>query len=67
MLDRERKCPDIHPYHLVREDVTHMNTTQALPYPSRDILEHQQLYSNILDAFSDLFKWIDDAVSDIII
>jgi hypothetical protein len=35
-----------------------------LPYPSRDILEHQQVYHNIVEAFEELFQWIDEVVRD---
>jgi hypothetical protein len=53
---------DIHPHYLTREDVSRTNHTQTLPYPSRDILEHEQLYGNILQAFGELFEWIDEVV-----
>jgi hypothetical protein len=38
---------------------------QCSPYPSRDILEHQELYTNILTMFGELFEWIEMVVSDI--
>ncbi|KAG1781464.1 hypothetical protein EV702DRAFT_962506 [Suillus placidus] len=44
---------DIHPHYMSREDVSQTNHTQTLPYQSRDILEHQQLYDNILLAFGE--------------
>lgn len=34
-----------------------------MPYASKDILEHQQLYSNVLAAFGELFEWLEHAVS----
>ncbi|KAG2086754.1 uncharacterized protein F5147DRAFT_588409 [Suillus discolor] len=49
----------IHPYDMVRADVSHTNHMQCLPYPSRDILEHQELYNNILTTFGELFEWIE--------
>jgi len=57
---RNLKCGNapnnIHPHYLTREDVSCTNHTQTLPYPSRDILEHEQLYGNILQAFGELFE-----------
>ncbi|KAG0699446.1 hypothetical protein DFH29DRAFT_1001957 [Suillus ampliporus] len=53
---------DIHPHYMSREDVSWTNHSQTLPYQSRDILEHQQLYDNILLAFGELFEWIDDVI-----
>jgi hypothetical protein len=47
---------------LVRDDVSRTNHAQTLPYPSRDILEHQQVYDNIVEAFEELFQWIDEVV-----
>ncbi|KAG0693972.1 hypothetical protein DFH29DRAFT_774814, partial [Suillus ampliporus] len=49
----------IHPHDMARVDVSRTNHTQCLPYTSKDILEHQQLYSNILAAFGELFEWIE--------
>ncbi|KAG1845945.1 hypothetical protein C8R48DRAFT_546547, partial [Suillus tomentosus] len=49
----------IHPYDMVRADVSRTNHMQCLPYPSRDILEHQELYNNILTTFGELFEWIE--------
>jgi len=37
-------------------DVSHTNHMQTLPYSSRDILEHEQLYGNILQAFGELHQ-----------
>jgi len=50
-----------------REDVSRTNHTQTLPYQSRDILEHQQLYDNILQAFGEVFEWIDEVVSGLLL
>ncbi|KAG2083089.1 uncharacterized protein F5147DRAFT_660271 [Suillus discolor] len=55
---------DIHPHYMSREDVSRTNHSQTLPYQSRDILEHQQLYNNILLAFGELFEWIDDVIKE---
>ncbi|KAG0705276.1 hypothetical protein DFH29DRAFT_996858 [Suillus ampliporus] len=44
---------------MVRVDVGRTNHMQCLLYPSRDILEHQELYNNILTTFSELFEWIE--------
>ncbi|KAG2056216.1 hypothetical protein BDR06DRAFT_850106, partial [Suillus hirtellus] len=49
----------IHPYDMVRADVSRTNHMQCSPYPSRDILEHQELYTNILTTFGELFEWIE--------
>ncbi|KAG0692427.1 hypothetical protein DFH29DRAFT_768435, partial [Suillus ampliporus] len=49
----------IHPHDMARVDVSRTNHTQCLPYASKDILEHQQLYSNILAAFGELFEWLE--------
>jgi hypothetical protein len=57
---------NIHPHYLAREDVSRTNHTQTLPYPSRDILEHSQLYGNILEAFGELFEWIDQVVRNLL-
>lgn len=51
---------------MVRVDVSCTNYTQYLPYPSRDILEHQELYNNILATFGELFEWIELVVSGVI-
>jgi hypothetical protein len=48
---------------MARVDVIRTNHTQCLPYASKDILEHQQLYSNVLAAFGELFEWLEHAVS----
>ncbi|KAG1719211.1 hypothetical protein EDD22DRAFT_791784, partial [Suillus occidentalis] len=52
----------IHPHEMARVDVTRTNHTQCLPYASKDILEHQQLYSNVLAAFGELFEWLEHAM-----
>ncbi|KAG1738831.1 uncharacterized protein EDB91DRAFT_1248992 [Suillus paluster] len=49
----------IHPHNMVRVDIGRTNHMQCLPYPSRDILEHQELYNNILTTFGKLFEWIE--------
>ncbi|KAG1837772.1 hypothetical protein F4604DRAFT_1532350, partial [Suillus subluteus] len=54
--------PRIHPYDMVRTDVSHTNYSQHLPYPSRDILQHQQLYRNIQSSFEELFQWIEQVI-----
>ncbi|KAG0693114.1 hypothetical protein DFH29DRAFT_763487, partial [Suillus ampliporus] len=55
---------DIHPHYMSREDVSRTNHSQTLPCQSRDILEHQQLYDNILLVFGELFEWIDDVIKE---
>ncbi|KAG1856083.1 hypothetical protein F4604DRAFT_1522245, partial [Suillus subluteus] len=55
---------DIHPHYMSREDVSRTNHAQTLPYQSRDILEHQQLYENILLAFGEVFEWIDEVIKE---
>jgi hypothetical protein len=52
---------------MARVDVGRTNHNQCLPYPSRDIVEHQQLYSNILAAFGELFEWVEHVVCDLIV
>ncbi|KIK46550.1 hypothetical protein CY34DRAFT_75775 [Suillus luteus UH-Slu-Lm8-n1] len=52
----------IHPHEMARVDVSRTNHTQCLPYASKDILEHQQLYSNVLAAFGELFEWLEHAM-----
>ncbi|KAG2092139.1 uncharacterized protein F5147DRAFT_657757 [Suillus discolor] len=49
----------IHPHEMARVDVSRTNHMQCLPYASEDILEHQQLYSNVLAAFGELFEWLE--------
>ncbi|KAG1877438.1 hypothetical protein F4604DRAFT_1494396, partial [Suillus subluteus] len=54
--------PHIHPQDMVRTDVSRTNYSQCLPYPSRDILQHQQLYCNIQSSFEELFQWIEQVI-----
>ncbi|KAG1898724.1 uncharacterized protein F5891DRAFT_913685, partial [Suillus fuscotomentosus] len=49
----------IHPHEMARVGVSRTNHTQCLPYASKDILEHQQVYNNVLATFSELFEWLE--------
>ncbi|KIK35671.1 hypothetical protein CY34DRAFT_95687 [Suillus luteus UH-Slu-Lm8-n1] len=49
----------IHPHEMTRVDVSRTNHTQCLPYASKDILEHQELYNNVQATFSELFEWLE--------
>lgn len=48
---------------MTRVDVSRTNHTQCLPYASKDILEHQELYNNVQATFSELFEWLEHVVS----
>ncbi|KAG2337755.1 hypothetical protein BDR05DRAFT_864799, partial [Suillus weaverae] len=52
----------IHPHDMARLDVSCTNYSQCLPYPSRDTLQHQQLYRNIQSSFEELFQWIEQVI-----
>ncbi|KAG1836799.1 hypothetical protein DFJ58DRAFT_846782 [Suillus subalutaceus] len=52
----------IHPHDMARLDVSRTNYSQHLPYPSRDVLQHQQLYRNIQSSFEELFQWIEQVI-----
>ncbi|KAG0702911.1 hypothetical protein DFH29DRAFT_804300 [Suillus ampliporus] len=54
----------VHPHNMAREAVGRTNSTQRLPYPSRDILKHWCLYNNLLVSFEELFQWIEQVVSE---
>ncbi|KAG1888760.1 hypothetical protein F4604DRAFT_1569867 [Suillus subluteus] len=56
----------IHPHDIVRVDVSCTNHMQCLSYPSRDILEHQELYNNILTTFGELFEWIELVMKELL-
>ncbi|KAG1768750.1 hypothetical protein EV702DRAFT_979241, partial [Suillus placidus] len=53
----------IHLHDMARLDVSRTNYSQCLPYPSRDTLQHQQLYRNIQSSFEELFQWIEQVVT----
>ncbi|KAG2051732.1 hypothetical protein BDR06DRAFT_889278, partial [Suillus hirtellus] len=60
----DQASTDIHPHFMSRDDVSQTNHAQTLPYQSRDILEHQQLYKNILLEFGEVFEWIDEVIKE---
>ncbi|KAG1807916.1 hypothetical protein EV424DRAFT_1543641 [Suillus variegatus] len=47
---------------MARVGVSRTNHTQCLPYASKDILEHQQVYNNVLATFSELFEWLENVM-----
>ncbi|KAG2339465.1 hypothetical protein BDR05DRAFT_891659, partial [Suillus weaverae] len=49
----------IHLHEMARVDVSQTNHTQCLPYASKDIIEHQELYNNVQATFSELFEWLE--------
>lgn len=67
MKQGDQAPTDIHPHYMSREDVSRTNHAQTLPYQSRDMLEHQPFYDNILQAFGELFEWIDEVVSGLLL
>ncbi|KAJ8581817.1 hypothetical protein M405DRAFT_714881, partial [Rhizopogon salebrosus TDB-379] len=51
---------DVHPLFLTSpEGARPFNFSQILPYPSKDISQHEQLYLNIQDSLSDVFEWLE--------
>jgi len=54
---------DIHPLDLRKADVSRTNTSQFLPYMSKDFELHSELYKKLSAAFEDVFTWIEDVVS----
>ncbi|KAG2357933.1 hypothetical protein BDR07DRAFT_1262935, partial [Suillus spraguei] len=49
----------IHPHEMARVGVSRTNHTQCLSHSLKDILEHQQVYNNVLATFSKLFEWLE--------
>ena len=54
---------DVHPHNLRVAGASRTNYSQLLPYPSREMVEHADLYRRLMTNFGDLFEWIENAVS----
>lgn len=54
---------DEYPLDLRKTNVGRTNTSQFLPYMSKDFAEHPQLYHDLEATFEDVFLWIEKMVS----
>ncbi|KAG2121040.1 uncharacterized protein F5147DRAFT_562829 [Suillus discolor] len=53
---------DVHPHNLRVARASCTNYSQFLPYPSREMVEHADLYRGMIANFGDLFEWIKNMI-----
>ncbi|KAJ8584995.1 hypothetical protein M405DRAFT_746022, partial [Rhizopogon salebrosus TDB-379] len=49
---------DLHPLMMEREDASHTNHSQTIPYLSQDAGKHKAVYDNVKTVLADLFEWL---------
>ena len=54
--------PNEHPFTLYRDGKSVTHHWQMLPYISKDLKTHQDVYHNLCVAFEELFSWIENKV-----
>jgi hypothetical protein len=62
LLQGDNAPTDVHPHNLRVAGASRTNYSQFLPYPSREMVEHADLYRAMITNFGDLFEWIENVV-----
>lgn len=53
---------DIHPYLLRRTGVSRTNHYQFIPRVSKELMDHEQEYTNLCNSFEEFFIWVEQKV-----
>ncbi|KAH9916068.1 uncharacterized protein B0H18DRAFT_854224, partial [Fomitopsis serialis] len=54
---------DVPPFMLARPNGHRTNYTQMLPYTSKDMAQHEDIYQSLRNVLGDVFEWLDNKIA----